>query len=94
MLEALSCGTPVIATDSRGFKENARGENCLFFKRGDPQDLSKKLVNFFRGKFYFQKEAVKYCREYDIEKSSKELVSVYKMLKQNRKRNETVCTLE
>jgi glycosyltransferase involved in cell wall biosynthesis len=41
-VEAMACGTPVLATGAGGSGEFLRdGENCLLFERGDPAALAE-----------------------------------------------------
>lgn len=44
-LEAMACGTPVVATDSGGVQEYARdGYNCLLSEPGDTVDLANNVI--------------------------------------------------
>jgi glycosyltransferase involved in cell wall biosynthesis len=48
ILEALSCGTPVVATAVGGIPEQVRhGENGFLVKRKDPADMASKTLEIF-----------------------------------------------
>ncbi len=77
MIESLACGTPVLATDGEGFIENKIGENCLFFRRGDPENLDEKIQEFYENRRFYDNQALENHGEYDIKKTSETLISSY-----------------
>ena len=64
-LEALACGTPVIAGDVGGFARNVNNEIGYLVKPGDYKTLAEKITAFVRGGFKekVRDKAVAYIRQ-------------------------------
>ena len=64
-LEALACGTPVIAGNVGGFAENVNNELGYLLKPGDYETLAEKIITFIRDGFKekVSDKAVAYIRQ-------------------------------
>ncbi len=51
-LESLSCGTPVIASNTYGLNEIINTKNGLLFEVNNSQDLAKKIINISTNNIY------------------------------------------
>lgn len=55
-LEAMTCGTPVVMTDSGGVRDYARpGENCLLVPPANPQELAKAMMDLLLNNLLIEK---------------------------------------
>ena len=66
MVEALACGTPVVATDRLGFSECKRGDNCLLFQRSDPTALADTIEQYAADRARYDESAMAHATAYDI----------------------------
>jgi glycosyltransferase involved in cell wall biosynthesis len=91
IIEAFSCGTPVIASDTGGPSEMVKpGNNGLLFKTDDKVDLLQKIIYWNRlsinEKVLFSKNARKsYEDNYTSEINKKQLLSIYESAIQSKK---------
>ena len=82
LMEAMSCGLPVVTTDVSGIPELIRnGANGLLVPPDDPETLADVLQRLFRDPLFaasLGSEAVKTIREnFDGERTAKELASLF-----------------
>lgn len=80
MIEALACGTPVIATDDEPFTEIGNQDSCLFSRRGDPNHLSAKLCDLAANLKTYSKQARKQAPSYNVKNTYDCLIEVYQQL--------------
>ncbi len=67
-LEALACGTPVIASDKGGLPEIVGKTNAdLVFKSGDLEDMTRVLINYNKATNPYQKMRAVYQRRYSLD---------------------------
>jgi len=79
-IEAMACGTPVVASDAATAREVV-GNAGLLFKEGDPQDLADKILSLLENE-NLQKELSQKARErvlkyFTSEKMAKEYLKLY-----------------
>jgi len=78
-LEAMSCGLPVICSDSSSIKEVV-GDSGILLKPGDTKGFSCNMVNITRDAVLrekLSKDSVKRARDFSWEKTAKKTLSVY-----------------
>jgi glycosyltransferase involved in cell wall biosynthesis len=80
LFEALSSGTPSIATDANPFREAAHGENILFFDRGDSSSLMDAIIRFYETPTRYRSAAWNHAPEYDIMNTYESLTRLYSRL--------------
>jgi len=80
MIEALACGTPVVATNDEPFTEVGNRDNSCFFKRGDPDHLGAKLCEVAENIESYSKQAREQAAIYDIKNTYNCLIEVYRQL--------------
>jgi glycosyltransferase involved in cell wall biosynthesis len=91
MLEAFSCGTPVIAADIGGMAERIRdGYNGLLFRAGDAEDLAAKVRYVFDHPEHLAQMRINARREYEEkytpERNYKMLMAIYEQAIENAQR--------
>jgi len=81
IIESISCGTPVIGTDSGGIREVLESGGVGWIVDGSSQVLTKKIKELFLNKVVLR-QMKKKCRKYALEKfsssNSKAFLDVYK----------------
>lgn len=95
LMEAMSCGLPVVTTDISGIPELVRnGVNGLLVSPDDPAAIARALQRLFRDPLYAEslgREAAKTIREnFDGEQTTRELASLFgetKTVKERHHRN-------
>jgi len=80
MVEALACGTPVVATDRLGFSECKRGENCLLFPRADAGALAERIKAYAANRAVHDEAAMANHGEYAIARTYETLVEAYERM--------------
>lgn len=84
LLEAMACGTPVIASDIEGYRNVITHQsNGLLFKTGDPDDLKAKLIELTRNKDLYdelKKHSLEFVKNYHWLEIAKKVENVYKEL--------------
>lgn len=78
-IEALACGTPVIASDQGGPLDIITPDVGLLFQTGNAEDLARAVTQVLDGDIVFDRDAVAaYARErYSMDASIDELVALY-----------------
>ena len=82
LLEAMSVGCPVLASDTNIFKEICKN-GVHYFKNNDQHDLTERLeFLLFSDSILSSKKdlALSICRQYSWKKCAKETYNVYKKL--------------
>ncbi len=80
--EALSCGTPVIASDIPSVRELIHpNSNAILFELRNERDLAKKIIRYYENMKSFKNSARNNYREYDILNELKSLKKFYSKLK-------------
>lgn len=92
LIEAMSCGLPVVTTDVSGIPELIRsGVNGLLVPPDDPAAIAGALQRLFRDPLFAESlgsEAIKTIRErFDGEQTTKELASLFGVTKKIRERS-------
>lgn len=75
IIEAISCGTPVIGTDSGGMKEAIEKEVVGVISKGDSKSLRKKIVALKNNARLFEQMRSN-CRKYALSRFSKKSAGV------------------
>jgi glycosyltransferase involved in cell wall biosynthesis len=81
-IEALSCGTPVVASNVGGVPEIIEdSETGLLFEHSNPTSLIKTINKFFKLEGNeierMKKNGIIYCQNNDIEKQTKKIIEFY-----------------
>jgi glycosyltransferase involved in cell wall biosynthesis len=82
-LEALACGTPVIAGNVGGFAENVNNEIGFLMEPGDYKTLAEKIVSFIRDGFKekVRDKAVEYIKQnFSWEKTVENIEKLYEQV--------------
>ena len=82
-LEALACGTPVIASDVGGFSKIVNDEVGYLLKPGDYKTLAEKITTFIRDGFKIkvQDKAAVYIRQnFSWEKTVENIEKLYEQV--------------
>ena len=82
-LEALACGTPVIAGDTGGFTQIVNNEVGCLLKPGDYETLAEKVIDFIRDGFKdkVRDKAVAYIRQnYSWDKTVENIENLYEQV--------------
>lgn len=84
-IEALACGTPVVATRNGGSEQIiAEGETGFLCKPEDPQSLFRCIAKALAGN-WDSKVLADYSKRYEIEKTGKKYLNLYENLLQSPK---------
>jgi glycosyltransferase involved in cell wall biosynthesis len=78
-LEAMACGTPVLASDIKPLRE-VLGDAALFFNPSDIEGMSRVMVKVLTDRQLqdnLSKKGSEWARQYSWEKSARELLSLY-----------------
>ncbi|MDI6851770.1 MAG: glycosyltransferase family 4 protein [bacterium] len=82
LLEAMACGTPVIASNIEGYTNVVvDGENGILFEKGNPLDLSakiKKLIMYKDLSFELAKKALEFVKPFHWHEIAKKVERVYR----------------
>src|SRR5690606_34596746 len=80
VLEAMSCGTPVVASKINVFKEIA-GDSVIYADPGDALDMANKLSKVVNDKSLRDtliEKGLKKAKDFSWEKTAKETIDVYR----------------
>ena len=80
IIDAMACGTPVVASRISAHKEVA-GSACEYFNPNSVDDMAKKLrsvINNKKKKIELSKKGLNQVSYYSWEKTAKKMIDVYK----------------
>jgi glycosyltransferase involved in cell wall biosynthesis len=80
MIEALSCGTPCVATDDDSFREVGRSGSCVFFEKGNTEALANAVEQLICEYPAYRASAMKHAPTYDIADTHRSLMEIYQTL--------------
>ncbi|MCD6402750.1 MAG: glycosyltransferase [Candidatus Aenigmarchaeota archaeon] len=89
-LEAMAAGLPIVAVNKGGAKDVVKDrKNGFLAVPNDPIDFAIKMIKLLNNKdLYesFRKESLRMCKKFDVEETSKKLLSIYRDLLKKKKR--------
>ena len=76
-IEAMACGTPVIALNTSAVKELVSEENGVVLGRHETCDYMK-AINELEGKKLTRKQVAQTVQKYSVERYAQEIMNLYK----------------
>lgn len=79
MLEAMACGTPVIASDTSAMPEIA-GEGACLANPFSPEDIAQHIIRLEKDKGFYQQQVeygLKRCQSFSWKKTAEKLLEIY-----------------
>lgn len=81
VIEAMSCGLPIVASDIRGHRDTViDGENGFLFALGDDKRMCDGVLNIYKSTEFcerFSKNSVELAKKYDLKSIRLKMAKVY-----------------